>query len=360
MTDVRLVGAVATGSPFMIIALQHPSLTVEQAIERMLAVREGDTSVTDVRLVGTGNQNQRARRALESPDMTDVRLVGANAGHDQGYQVASFARADDARAPALLISYAYWKSFAKFRHLYHFRDYSLDSGAFSVEHSGGKVDLQQYIEFCLERMATDAQCTEVFALDVIFDWRATARNVERMWAAGVPAIPTYHRGEPEAVLKAYVRDYPKVALGGFSHLRGDAKLAWAKECFARAWPARLHGLGVMGERVLMACPFHSVDASNWEAGPARFGSWKTLGTVKGLRGGKTNFRMEVEWYLALERRLKQRWTRELAMVERECPPWPLRTPAQCSSVAASTLSLSGLSGAPTVSPSSSTSDTTTR
>lgn len=244
--------------------------------------------------------------------MTDVRLAW---GGPLGALRHGLAEGDEG-APALLVSWWYWDKFAAERPHYHFRDYSLDSGAYSAHMSGAKIDLTRYIEACKELLANDPQCTEVFALDVLSDWRASMRNTERMWSEGVPAIPVYHVGEPEHVLKSLARDYPKVSLGGAVGLKGMTKIAWAEQCFARVWPKPLHGLGFGSERAIMHLPFHSVDATNWEVGPARFGNWKSM-PGGSIRGGKQPLRMEVEWYLRLERRAQARWRREMATLNEQ-------------------------------------------
>ena len=102
--------------------------------------------------------------------------------------------------PALLVSYVYLKPFLANKHKYVFRDWVMDSGGFSAWKSGTEINLQEYIDTCLHLLETDDKLTEVFALDVIGDWEASLRNTEEMWRQGVPAIPAYHPGEPEAAL----------------------------------------------------------------------------------------------------------------------------------------------------------------
>lgn len=206
--------------------------------------------------------------------------------------------------PALLVSYFYLDPFLKNRARYAYRDWVMDSGAFSAKQSGAEIDLHAYIDCCRRLLAEDPTLSEVYALDVIGDWRATVRNAEAMWAAGVPAIPCYHVGSPESVLIGLARDYPKIALGGAVGYR--QKDAWAAQCFARVWPKPIHGFGFGGERSILALPWHSVDATNWELGPCKFGRWQSFGNMS-IRGSKQNLRAEVEWYLRLERKARARW-----------------------------------------------------
>jgi len=206
--------------------------------------------------------------------------------------------------PALLVSYVYLEPFLKNRHRYCYRDWVLDSGAFSAHNSGTEIKLADYIAKCKELMASDPTLTEVFALDVIGDWKASAVNCRKMWDAGVPAIPCFHVNEPEHELIAMAKDYPKIALGGCVGFRG--KLKFAQQCFARVWPKRIHGFGFGAEKDIMALPWHSVDATNWEIGPCKFGRWNAFGNMS-VRGSKQNLRAEVEWYLDLEKRARQKW-----------------------------------------------------
>ena len=216
-------------------------------------------------------------------------------------------------APALLVSYVYLDGFLKHREKYCFRDWVLDSGAFSAHNSGTTISLQAYIDTAKRLLETDGKLTEVFALDVIGNAKASLRNCEEMWRQGIEAIPTYHRGSPEADLKHIAKDYPKIALGGVAMLRGDAKMNWAKQCFARVWPKKIHGFGFGAESQVLGLPWHSVDATNWEIGPCAFGQWKKFGKMS-VRGSNQNLRSQVEHYLEMEKKSRVRWKKEMAQL----------------------------------------------
>lgn len=223
--------------------------------------------------------------------------------------------------PALLVSFFYLEPFERIRNQWAFRDWALDSGAFSAKNSGVEIDLTAYIEKAKHLLATDPLLVEVFGLDVIGDWRASKANTDRMWAAGIEAIPTFHIGEPWDVLKGLAADYPKIALGGVAMKRGNEKNSWLQECFARVWPKKIHGFGCTGEKIIMALPFHSVDATNWELGPCGFGNWKSFGRMS-VRGSTQNLRAEVEYYLKLERQARSRWKKEMTLLESLPEPKP--------------------------------------
>jgi hypothetical protein len=225
----------------------------------------------------------------------------------------------EAQAPALLVSYVYLHLFRRNRRQHQFRNWVLDSGAFSAYNSGKEIRLSQYIDDCKrlieEENEQGGKLVEIYSLDVIGDWRATLKNTEAMWKAGVEAIPCYHVGEPWEYLVHIAANYPKIALGGVALQRGKKKIEWAKQCFARAWPKRIHGFGFGGEEAIMALPWHSVDASTW-SNPCRFGRWKAFGDQRvSVRGSDQNLRLEVEWYLKLEAAARSRWAREMEKLE---------------------------------------------
>lgn len=160
------------------------------------------------------------------------------------------------RLPSVLVSFAYRQSWAKAKHV-AWREVVLDSGAFTVHRSGGKVDLLEFAEWAKEQRATNPLVTEIFTLDVIGgDWRDSLRNTEELHKLGLPVIPVYHVGEPVDVLKALARDYPKIALGGA--VGYHKKLEWAALCFREVWPKKIHGLG-FGYKGIFQLPFHSID-----------------------------------------------------------------------------------------------------
>ena len=247
--------------------------------------------------------------------MTTVRLAWG--GPPDALAKGLAPQNDESRHPALLVSYVYLEKFMQQRARYGFTDWCMDSGAFSAFNSGATIDLVEYAETCKRMLASDSQLTEVFALDVIGDWRASEKNTQKLWALGVPAIPVYHPEEPWDVLEGLASDYPKVGIGGVAtRLRGRAaKLRFYEQVFARVWPKKLHGLGLNDEAIMMRLPFHSVDAPSWELGPCGFGMWKSLGGWLPIRGGQHQLRPEVEYHLRMEDRLRTRWASEMEQLE---------------------------------------------
>jgi len=220
----------------------------------------------------------------------------------------------DDMKPALLVSFVYLQPFLEKQSKCQYRDWVLDSGAFSAHNSGKEIKLQDYIDCCKRLMDSDQTLTEVYSLDVIGDWKASLKNTEEMWRQGVPAIPCYHYGEPWDVLKGMAKDYPKIALGGVA-MKWAVKNKFAEQCFARVWPKRIHGFGYGSEKSIMALPWDSVDATNWEIGPCKYGQWRSFGKMS-IRGSKQNLRAEVEYYLKLERKARNKFGAALSKLEK--------------------------------------------
>lgn len=224
---------------------------------------------------------------------------------------------------ALLASYWYLDMFLKVKDRIVYRDWVMDSGAFSAWRSGVSIDLDEYIETCKELLAKDPKLTEVYSLDVIGDWRAGMKNLEYMHSKGVFALPTYHIGEPESLLMTLARDYPKIALGGVANVRGKAKHQWIQQCFGRIWPKKVHGFAVTTETDVMAAPWHSVDSTTW-VNPQKYGDWRsmwrqsatvTMGKRVRMSNKDINFRSEIDWFLQMEKRAQARWAKQMKELE---------------------------------------------
>lgn len=249
--------------------------------------------------------------------MTDVRLV---VGLDAPGIVEALGDYGDPY-PALLCSYAYYKPFRKTQDKLYYRDWTLDSGAYTAFTCGKKIILQDYIDFCKEISDKDPKLSEIVALDVIGDWKSSLKNCEEMWKQGIEAMPTYHLGEPAHVLRTLCATYPKVGISGYTQLKGEkSKKSYTDAVFGIAWEngaKKLHGLGLGTENIIKAYPWHSVDASSWLLGPLKFGVFKTVGNKNlGLRNNhKRNIRREVEHWLRIEKHNKEVWCKELKSME---------------------------------------------
>ena len=187
--------------------------------------------------------------------------------------------------------------------------WGLDSGAVS-----GLVDLDEYIVDVRHARGRVNPPADLFALDVIGAWRASLRNYDKLRALGLDVIPTWHVGTPEHVLLTLAREYPKLAIGGVvsSRLRGGRLIGLLTQAFARVWPKRIHGFGILGHSALFAVPFHTVDGTGWSRA-RRFGEWAGRHYKQKMYcdAGVIDLTPQVRYFEDLQDRLKARWAKEL-------------------------------------------------
>ena len=223
--------------------------------------------------------------------------------------------------PSVLVSYAYFKRFQKAREKtpLYYRDWVLDSGAYTAHTSGKPVELAAYLMFCKHWIARDPRLTEVFSLDVIGDWKASDANTRKLWAAGIQAIPTFHYGEPFDVLRGLARDYPKIAIGGAVKVSMKEKMGWVQDVFAAVWPKKIHGLAMIADQLVRAVPLHSVDASSWEFTSRCFATYTAFNNAilygAGISSGVRDYYVEIAHYLKLETEIQFLWRREMKELE---------------------------------------------
>ncbi len=213
----------------------------------------------------------------------------------------------------LLIAYPYLRKFAQDVQRWSPARMLLDSGAFSAWQSGISIDLD-----ALTRESKKPRWTESVSLDVIGSWRGSMQNVVAMRAAGSPAMPVFHVGDPWSLLDFYCGAWPKVGLGGMVGRDRMEIMRWLEQVFARRWPHRFHGFGKTDEPITMAFPFHSADSTSWTV-PVSFA---TSVRIRGAKIGKVcgapdrllqpTLRYSIESFLELENKLRARWERELA------------------------------------------------
>jgi hypothetical protein len=121
----------------------------------------------------------------------------------------------------------------------------LDSGAFSVWRSGESIDIQ-----ALTAETLRPEWSESVVLDVIGSAEGSRNNADYMRAAGSPAWPVFHVGEPWELLDHYVKGWPKVGLSCRTGKSPTETLRFYSMCFARHWPHRYHSFGCLRESVL--------------------------------------------------------------------------------------------------------------
>ena len=225
---------------------------------------------------------------------------------------------------AHLVALHHYRTWAAMRDVTKPRKWCLDSGAFEAFSQGKPLTYEMWHE-----VASVCDADEIFGLDVIGDPKATRANVERAWADGIRAIPTFHYGSPWEYLEWAATSAPKLALGGVARRKDTERMPWITECFRRAWPVRAHGFGIASASGVNTVPFHTVDASSWFAGARRFKrhtafSKGQLGKVKGVRvpsASMDDLAGEIDAYLQLEKWAQFKWRKEMELLSSLPTDW---------------------------------------
>jgi len=168
----------------------------------------------------------------------------------------------------VLSSYAYKQQFERARDM-GVNQIMIDSGAFSVEKSGHKIDIDAYIKFVADNLDDIEVIT---SLDVLADEDESIANWEYM-RERLPqqVVPVWHAGESWSVLDYYATRTDYIGIGGIA----VGTTAWATieplfdSIFGRYPTHKFHAYGINDAR-MRAYPLHSCDALTWRNG-SRFG-----------------------------------------------------------------------------------------
>lgn len=163
-------------------------------------------------------------------------------------------------------------------------DLILDSGAFSAWMKQTKINLDEYIDFCLENLDV---ITYIVNLDVIpgkFGQKSLpAIEIERsaskgyenylyMLSRGIPKeklIHVFHQGEDFKWLKKMVGEIPYIGLSPANDRTTPEKMMWLDSCMplvtdSSGMPAvKFHGFAVTSLRLMLRYPWYSVDSTSW-------------------------------------------------------------------------------------------------
>ena len=136
-----------------------------------------------------------------------------------------------------------------------------DSGAFSADTQGVRIDIDDYIEYVHRYRHLDCLYAN---LDVIRNPKQTGINQRIMESNGLNPLPVFHLGSPFAYLREMVDKYDYLALGGLVGQPKQLVERFLHKCFSICkGKTSLHGFGLTGWKFLKQFPFKSVDSSSW-------------------------------------------------------------------------------------------------
>lgn len=137
----------------------------------------------------------------------------------------------------------------------------LDSGAFSAFTQQAEINIDEYIQFCL-----DNNITNYAVLDKIGDAEGTLANQKYMENKGAKPIPCFHYGEEWKYLDLYCKNYDYVALGGMVPITTAKLKNWLDVVFTKYPNHKFHGFGLTVLSLMSRYPWYSVDSTTYLQG----------------------------------------------------------------------------------------------
>lgn len=232
-----------------------------------------------------------------------------------GSAIASKGR--EGRSIGGLISFAFWdaKNPPHLQWRPFIREWILDSGAYSAFVAGKGIDLQALTETALALQGGAFPPATVFGLDVIGDPVLSRKNTEKMRAAGVDAVPTFHFGEPLEHLDSLAADYSEIAVGGMVGKPPRVVFAWLSSVLRRVWPRKVHGFGLARRAYFAGMPLHSVDSALWFSDALRFNDYQRFGYLRSRRPrAEINLGSNIDAFLEMEARSEVKWRKQLKQI----------------------------------------------
>jgi hypothetical protein len=157
----------------------------------------------------------------------------------------------------------------------------LDSGAFSAFTLGVEINKETYGEY-INTNREIIECASV--LDAIGDPVQTLKNQEWFDQQKIDVLPCFHFGEPIEYLEHYIKNYPRITLGGMVPINKMVLRDWLDHLFAEhicdadGLPkVKVHGFGMTTWDLLFRYPWHSVDSTSWVMGSKLGSIYITLG-----------------------------------------------------------------------------------
>jgi hypothetical protein len=175
------------------------------------------------------------------------------------------------------------------------KKYLIDSGGYSAFTKNAIIDIDDYINFVKDNKD---MIENYFNLDDITDSKKTLENQAYIESKGLDPIPVFHYGEDFKILKAYLKKYKYIALGGLVPHSGTNNLyIHLDNCFAIIkdyFPVKIHCFGITSYRTLKRYPFYSADSTSAFGGSMR-------PTINNHKGQKLKYQNNIDALLTKDK-----------------------------------------------------------
>ena len=188
--------------------------------------------------------------------------------------------------PFILVSYFYLqKENAFYRNVFDAAEAGkikllIDCGGYSFINSGAVLDIDRYCSFC-KTVPKDA---EYFSLDIPYDPSTTRKNFAYMMKKGLRPIPVYTAGDTFDNLKAYVKWYPRIAIGGGNmFIDRQNAVAYIKSILDHVGGDKLHIFGKFLPELFKTYKVKSCDISSANGRAQKLGTIWLDGRYIGIK-----------------------------------------------------------------------------
>ena len=175
----------------------------------------------------------------------------------------------------------------------------LDSGAFSVWTKGNIIDIDKYVQFCIDSKQKCIDSKLYFVnLDVLPgkfgeypDEKQREESAEKGWenmlyleSKGLKVIPVFHQHEDFKWLDRIREHTDYIGISPANDVSSKMKEKWLEKVFSITRDTiKTHGFGITSFPLLKKFPFYSVDSTSWVAS-GRFASMHVFqnGNFRGI------------------------------------------------------------------------------
>lgn len=161
----------------------------------------------------------------------------------------------------------------------------IDSGAFSAWTQKTEINIDEYIDFCLDLKKTRKENLYFVNLDVIpGEWGRTPTldeieesaqkgwdNMLHMRSKGINPIHVFHMHEDFKWLDRIAKELDYIGISPANDVPKSEKIAWLDRVFSKIKATKkTHGFGVTAPDIIYRYPWYSCDSISWKA-PCMYG-----------------------------------------------------------------------------------------